>query len=537
MATDTHAGPSERQPFAPTQLYVSRAPRDTAERYVNVSATPTGRVPADGIPQLGALGVRFAFDAAGIRRIFMVAPARLVPAIRAIPWLTDIDTSSATAHPMTDRPHQRTSWTRLPLTWDRSEMALTPEGPDWSTSDIGADTVWQRASAGEGVRIAIIDDGIDCYSHPDLQANSKVVAWYDFVMNSAGHACSPGSANWHGTSVASVAAASRDGQGALGVAYGADLVSLDWCYESPGLPCDGHINYLYSAIYAAVDAYGAKVINLSVGTYNPVSADAQAVFDYAFQHGVSVVVAAGQNQNAPGGPVQSLAKLNHAIVVGSYDMAHQFKADYSFGPEIDIAAPFIAKAIMPGGVDYFQGTSASTPMVTATVALLLKAGFLTKPELLEQRLKESARPYPPQVNGASYSFGMLSANQAVVLPPQVQITSPSSAITHTGRTSFSSTVIGGLGPFKIVYTFKASNSPTTTTVTSGTVAPYTVTYSIPSGAQWVTLTATAYEQVYLRAGGVLQQEFTVCDTGANAAGREVTPNMPGGCGSEPPPEL
>ncbi|HWJ06205.1 MAG TPA: S8 family serine peptidase, partial [Steroidobacteraceae bacterium] len=87
---------------------------------------------------------------------------------------------------------------------------------------IGADQVWtQLGVTGAGVRVAVIDTGID-WSHRDLGgcfgAGCKIVGGYDFVN----HDADPRDDHGHGTHVAGIVAA--QGPGVKGVAPGAQLL-------------------------------------------------------------------------------------------------------------------------------------------------------------------------------------------------------------------------------------------------------------------------------------------------------------------------
>ena len=88
---------------------------------------------------------------------------------------------------------------------------------------INAFSVWPEYT-GTGVRVAVFDQGIDP-NHPDLNGNLLVGLGRNASDLSAGGAPLLASDN-HGTAVAGTIAAERDGSGIVGVAYGADLVSI-----------------------------------------------------------------------------------------------------------------------------------------------------------------------------------------------------------------------------------------------------------------------------------------------------------------------
>ncbi|MCH7594854.1 MAG: S8 family serine peptidase, partial [Chloroflexi bacterium] len=86
----------------------------------------------------------------------------------------------------------------------------------WGVKHIGAGTVHDLSNSGAGVKIAVIDSGID-YTHPDLDAN--YAGGYDFVNGDT----DPMDDNGHGTHVAGTIAAEDNGTGVVGVAPGASI--------------------------------------------------------------------------------------------------------------------------------------------------------------------------------------------------------------------------------------------------------------------------------------------------------------------------
>jgi subtilisin family serine protease len=119
--------------------------------------------------------------------------------------------------------------------------------------------LWQlaalhRISTGRGVKVAVIDSGIDA-SHPDLAGQVEVNR--NFV---AGRPLVPEA---HGTGVAGIIAARADNhQGLAGVAPGARLLGLRACWQDPKRTvCDSFS--LAKALYTAIQDK-AEIINMSL---------------------------------------------------------------------------------------------------------------------------------------------------------------------------------------------------------------------------------------------------------------------------------
>lgn len=82
----------------------------------------------------------------------------------------------------------------------------------WGIVRVGAEKAWPTTT-GRGVRVAIIDTGID-FNHPDLQAN------YKGGYNAIDPKKPPMDDQGHGTHVAGTIAAVKNGEGVVGVAPG-----------------------------------------------------------------------------------------------------------------------------------------------------------------------------------------------------------------------------------------------------------------------------------------------------------------------------
>lgn len=200
-----------------------------------------------------------------------------------------------------------------------------------SLSFIGIDKLHQEGFTGKGIKIGVLDTGID-YQHPDLKDAFK--GGYDFIDNDsdpmettydewikAGKPSGGGSTFYtqHGTHVAGTIAAraKNDSPNALkGVAPDADL----YAYRVLGPFGSGSTQSIIAGIDKAVSD-GMDVINLSLGAnYNdPLFATSIAINNAVLQ-GVTAVVAAGNTGNklySLGSP--GAASL--ALTVGASDVS------------------------------------------------------------------------------------------------------------------------------------------------------------------------------------------------------------------------
>ncbi|NGM86656.1 autotransporter domain-containing protein [Parapusillimonas sp. SGNA-6] len=133
---------------------------------------------------------------------------------------------------------------------------------------IGAQHAYERGYTGKGVILAVVDSGLDV-GHPEFRG--RISPWaYNFIPGYAPTDLSDvkrdGSIEGHGTHVAGLAAAARDGVGMHGVAYNATVLPLRTRFAADELP---------SAYDRAIQA-GAQVLN---GSYGPITLAPKYIVD------------------------------------------------------------------------------------------------------------------------------------------------------------------------------------------------------------------------------------------------------------------
>jgi subtilisin family serine protease len=279
-----------------------------------------------------------------------------------------------------------------------ADAATSAAAPDpamrwqWGLTQIGAPVAWDRTE-GAGIRIGIVDSGIDL-QHEDLAG--RIVADTNCI-GAGGEAlrCRGRGRDGfgHGTHVAGIAAAARNGKGIVGVAPAADLVVAKTLDASGG----GTIEDVVAGVKWAVD-HGARVINLSLG--NEIDMVTSVVgtpyslrdaIDYAWERGAVPVIAVGNSNLLGLGAEGSYYNDLNAVMVGATE-AEDKVANYS-------SATGAAKwaVLAPGGAGktehfndilstwwtssepntylYNSGTSMAAAHVSGAVALLLAEGY------------------------------------------------------------------------------------------------------------------------------------------------------------------
>lgn len=149
---------------------------------------------------------------------------------------------------------------------------------------VGTDIPRMDGIDGSGIKIAIIDTGVD-FNHPDLFGwgpDGKVIGGYNFIHENQ----LPLDTNGHGTQVAGVIAA--DGQ-IVGIAPKAKILAYKVSENGEGVSSDLIIRAIEKAIEDEVD-----IINISLGV-NKTNAKIDRAVDLALEKEIFVVTAAGND--------------------------------------------------------------------------------------------------------------------------------------------------------------------------------------------------------------------------------------------------
>ncbi|HSW58783.1 MAG TPA: S8 family serine peptidase [Dehalococcoidales bacterium] len=225
----------------------------------------------------------------------------------------------------------------------------------WDLVQIKVPQAWEVTAGGQGVVIAILDNGIDD-SHPALRG--KIIGRTSFTEQKEFD-----KVRGHGTHIAGLIAASVDKSGNSGIAYNARLLDVQVA-ESDGTT--DALKVAKGIIWAADN--GAQIINISIVVSRPYSQLEYAV-QYAWAKGCLIVAAAGNEGNSepmyPAGYTQVLA-------VGASDQTNRL-ADWSArGNWVDLAAPGVnIFSVLPGkSYGFRSGTSFATALVSGSAALL-----------------------------------------------------------------------------------------------------------------------------------------------------------------------
>lgn len=281
---------------------------------------------------------------------------------------------------------------------------------------------------GKGVKVAVIDFGLDV-THEDL-AGAIFVA--KNIETNGSDVADDYSWDNHGTAVTGIIGARRNQKGILGIAPESEIIFIK-------MPLDTNDAQMVG-LFEEANRSGADIINCSWGTYH-VSDTLKATIDNLAENGRdgkgTVIVFSAGNDDKPMRYDESA--IPSVIGVGATD-ASNLRAEYSnYGAELDIVAPggnrLGITTLDVSGVgagqssssepDYllfddtygFAGTSASAPIVSGAIALLLEADpTLTRQEIQEilqnSADKIGATPYTEGKN-IYYGYGKLNLKRAL----------------------------------------------------------------------------------------------------------------------------
>ncbi len=274
-----------------------------------------------------------------------------------------------------------------------SSTTQPPETVGW-----GVSRVWgasQPTATGAGVKVAIIDTGIDL-THPDLAGNIK--GGINLVRTNR----SPNDDNGHGSHVAGIVAAIDNTIGYVGVAPGASL------YAVKVLDARGS-GYL-STVAAGIDwarQNGMNVGNMSLGGSSGTS-QLQAACDNAAAAGVLLVAAAGNSGDGSTLTVETSypAQYSSVVAVGATDYADAVASFSNTGPKVEVSAPGVSipSTYKGGGYATLSGTSMASPHAAGLAAVLLSAGSTAS--TIRADLDAHVRDLGPSGRDYGYGFGI-----------------------------------------------------------------------------------------------------------------------------------
>lgn len=330
----------------------------------------------------------------------------------------------------------------------------TQEIIPWGIRQIQADKAWKYAR-GRRIRVAVLDTGIDP-KNPDLAPNLDLSAASSVITSGPDGKAGIVDLLGHGSHVAGIIAAAKNGLGVVGVAPEATLIPIKVATYDGG----GTVGDVIEGIYRAIRAR-ADIINLSLEfPFDPKKPEDQelaralkAALRTANQYGVLVVCAAGNGgKNLDETPVTPVS-LGFNLGVSATGPINQQNFDqiafYSnYGKAVDLAAPggnllfkdgapviadpqdlvystwstqalesnFNGIKLGPATHMAMLGTSMAAPHVSGVAALALSRFKYLPAPLLKERLLGTADDLGTPSKDPFYGRGRVNALRAVKYP-------------------------------------------------------------------------------------------------------------------------
>ncbi len=282
------------------------------------------------------------------------------------------------------------------------------ESLPWGVNRIDAEKVWDTdgnlmvdlgANAGYGVKVAVLDTGIDL-DHPDLQANIKG------GVNTINPLKSADDDNGHGTHVAGIIAGADNTVGILGVAPQA------WLYAVKVLNRQGNgfVSDIIEGLQWSINN-GIQVVNMSFGTASDVPSFHDAII--ATYNSGKVLVAAAGNSGPGDNTVLYPAKYAEVIAVSATDSTDAIASWSSRGSEVELAAPGvnILSTYKGSGYQTLSGTSMASPHVAGAAALVIASG-ITDFNQVRSKLQSTADDKGISGKDNLYGYGLADAEEA-----------------------------------------------------------------------------------------------------------------------------
>jgi serine protease AprX len=292
---------------------------------------------------------------------------------------------------------------------------------------IRADKLWQRGVTGRGVGVAVIDTGIagNAADFRGADGSSRVVA--NVITNGA--AKTAGDGFGHGTHVAGIIAGNGFNRSKydplygryVGVAPDANLIAVKASDEAGNSTVLDVIKGIQFVVDHK-DDFNIRVLNLSLSSDTPTSYrwdPLDAAVEYAWQHGIVVVAAAGNRGNVGDAVQYAPANDPFVISVGGADEDGDYgkgeRANWSSTgrtqdgfakPDVMAPGAHIISVLAPGSAfaalcptcvfsgAYFKagGTSMAAPVVSGAAALLLQARPNLTPDQVKTLLMNTDKP-------------------------------------------------------------------------------------------------------------------------------------------------
>ncbi|NRS51170.1 S8 family serine peptidase [Brevibacillus sp. HB2.2] len=322
----------------------------------------------------------------------------------------------------------------------QGRVPSSTEKEGWGIQVAMARNFWEAGYTGAGVKIAVIDTGIN--PHEDLP--NLLGAWNVITDSPDRTDISPG--DGHGTCSAGVIAArGNNNRGIKGVAYEAELYSICCYFVRDNEARTNTSNVVEALEYAATLDIDVVLCNVQLSTGGSAL---QAACDALEAKGVPILAAAGNfgDLDPNKDTVRYPGHFDKVIAVGSVELGQSIEQldrvnTSGSGPYLDIASytgqPATTKT--GGYTDAYYGTSCATPFATGVMALIKQAYPSLNAQQLRDKLYQGVTPYGTQ---NEYGRGLIGLPISLLPSPPTYPVLLSSTMEDFSDSSFNFNLTG-----------------------------------------------------------------------------------------------
>ena len=258
----------------------------------------------------------------------------------------------------------------------------------------------RRLNSGTGIRVGVIDTGID-FNHPDLASNIKG------GVNILSPSLRPQDDNGHGTHIAGIIGALNNHFGVVGVAPKVSLYAIKVLNASG----KGTISNLIRGVEWAI-ANRMHILNISISGGTLTTPLLDYVLQSAAKHGILIVAAAG-NTGTPAGTGDTVsvpARLEPVISVAALNR-NNGREPYSATGKVDLAAPGaqILSTYSYRRFAILSGTSMAAAHVSGALAIYRAAYPRLDSHEIKKMVFKRAIDLPPEGRDSWTGMGLVRA--------------------------------------------------------------------------------------------------------------------------------
>jgi len=289
--------------------------------------------------------------------------------------------------------------TNVAFTEELIEGAITPDPElkdQWWIDRLKINEAWKLAT-GRGITIADCDAGFHI-NDPDIRDNLVLEKRFSITNTEDPLNVEAGRFIGHGTSVAAIMAARLDERGTNGIAFNSKVVPLQNYTYDPNIDKIDKEEATAQCVLKAISIENVRIIVIENQTHgsSETFAGTREAIRLALKSGITIVSTAGNSNHEL---KDEAADDTGSIIVGAVNMSDEKQWYSNYGTRVVVAAfgERVRTLTAPGTYGEFGGTSAATPQVAATIALMLEVNPKLTPQQVKSILRDTRITIPKNI--------------------------------------------------------------------------------------------------------------------------------------------